>query len=72
MKLLCAWLYRLLVIVIAVGLGLFIAWLGTTPTIDAPRKAFDRLNTGTAEQKSGTAEQGDVKQGAVNRRWPLP
>jgi hypothetical protein len=52
-----------LFMVVAVGLGLFIAWLGTTRTIDAPAKAFDRLKPGTAEQKYGTAEQGDVKQG---------
>ena len=68
MKLLSAWSYGLFM-VIAVGLGLFIAWLGTTSIIDAPRKAFERLNTGI-EQKSGTAEQGDVKQGPVKPRWP--
>ena len=45
-----------LFMVIAVGLGLFIAWLGRTPTIDAPAKVFDRL-------KSRIVEQGDVKQG---------
>ena len=43
-------LITLLSMAIAIGLGWFIAWLGTTPTIDAPGKAF--------ELKSGTVKQG--------------
>ena len=43
-------LIALLSMAIAIGLGWFIAWLGTMPTIDAPGKAF--------ELKSGTVKQG--------------
>jgi hypothetical protein len=43
-------LLSLLFMIIAVGLGSFIAWLGTTPTIDAfYTKIFDRRDSGTSE-----------------------
>jgi hypothetical protein len=54
-------LLSLLFMVIAIGLGSFIAWLGTTSTIDAPAKAFDTLKQGDVKQ--GDVKQGDVKQG---------
>jgi hypothetical protein len=43
-------LVSFLFIVIAVGLGFLIAWLGTTPIFDAPAKVFDRVQPGTVNQ----------------------
>jgi hypothetical protein len=43
-------LVSFLFIVIAVGLGFLIAWLGTTPIFDAPAKVFDRVKSGTVNQ----------------------
>jgi len=54
-----------LFMVMAVGLGLLIAWLGTTSIVDAPAKALDRLQSGTAQQEK--VQQENVKQGQPER-----